>query len=389
MRILVVTSQFPIAGDPLRGRPILQTVRELAKLADVTVASPVAVYPRWARPGSYPFHAPVDGFQPLAGVTTRYIRYPAFPKLSRAINGRSCARALLRQLPDDAYDLVLAYWMYPDAFGALAWAQRHGVPIVSGSRGSDLLVPDWLTRWQTRRAVSGADHLLTVSRQLAEVACREYGAQPERTSVIPNGCDTSLFRPADRAEARAALGVAPDARLVVYVGRLVFDKGLQELVEAAAALARSESKLWVVLIGEGPMRAELQALIAHQQAPVTLAGAAEPSQVARWMAASDLVTLPSYSEGNPNVILEALACGRAVVATRVPGIVAATDADTAVLVEPRNASALQEGLANAFARRWDESSIAARHARSWAQVASETLAECQRVLDSHARAGTH
>ena len=59
MRILVVTSQFPIAGEPNRGRPILQTVHELARLADVRVLSPVATYPRWATPRSYLFRAPL------------------------------------------------------------------------------------------------------------------------------------------------------------------------------------------------------------------------------------------------------------------------------------------------------------------------------------------
>lgn len=387
MRLLVVTSQFPIAGDPLRGRPILQTVRELARIARVDVASPVAVYPQWALPGSYPFHEPEEGYQPLPGVATRYVRYRAFPKLSRAFNGWACTRALLREVPQAGYDLVLGYWMYPDGFGAVGWARRHGLPVVCGTRGSDLLLPDWLTNWQTGRAVRGADRVLTVSRQLAKVAAARYGADPSRIAVITNGCDTSLFRPADRAAARHALAVAADSELIVYVGRLVFDKGLRELVEAAAGLNTTRPRLSVALVGEGPMRAELEQLIAQRRAPVRLVGPADPASVARWMTAANLVSLPSYSEGNPNVVLEALSCGRAVVATRVPGIMEVTAADTAVLVEPRDSSALQLGLDEALNRQWDEPGIAARNSRSWAQVAQETLAECERAIASRGPGG--
>jgi glycosyltransferase involved in cell wall biosynthesis len=166
----------------------------------------------------------------------------------------------------------------------------------------------------------------------------------------------------------------------VYVGRLVFDKGLRELVEAAAGLTGTRPRLSVALVGEGPMRAELEQLIAQRRAPVRLIGPADPASVARWMTAANLVSLPSYSEGNPNVVLEALSCGRAVVATRVPGVIEVTADDTAVLVEPRDSRALQLGLDEALNRSWDEADIASRNSRSWAQVAAETLVECGRVV---------
>lgn len=386
MRILVVTSQFPLAADPLRGRPILQTVRALAELADIEVASPVAMYPRWALPNRYPFHAPDPDYKPLRGVPVRYVPYRAFPGLSRALNGRACARALLRDVPYNGHDVVLAYWMYPDAFGALAWAKARRLPLVCGARGSDLLLPGPMAGSQTRRAVRGADRLLAVSRQLADVAVSRYGADAARVAVIPNGCDTTVFRPADRLAARSALAVAADSELVVYVGRLVAGKGLRELVDAAAALAGTRRRLSVVLVGEGPMRGELETLVAQRHAPVRLVGAADPETVARWMTAANLVTLPSYSEGNPNVVLEALSCGRPLVATQVPGIASLTSDDTAVLVAPRDSQALLRGLDAALERRWDEAGIAARHARSWAQVAGETLAECSRA--AAARPGT-
>ena len=156
-------------------------------------------------------------------------------------------------------------------------------------------------------------------------------------------------------------------------------RALRELVEASAGLARERPALQVVLLGEGPMRAELEQTISRLQAPVRLLGPADPATVARWMAAANVATLPSYSEGNPNVVLEALSCGRPVVAARVPGIVEATSDETSVLVAPRDSHALQLGLDAALTRGWDEPGIAARHSRSWSQVAVETLAVCQQA----------
>lgn len=379
MRILIVTSQFPIAGEPNRGRPVYQTVRALAGMAEVHVLSPIAMYPRWARPRSYLFRAPDPAFA-IDGCPVEYLPYRALPAVSRPFNGVLCARALHPAVERLRPDVVLSYWLYPDAYGALLAAQRAGVPLVAGARGSDIRVRDAISRRLTGRVVREADALLTVSEDLGRLAVRDYGAKAERVHVVPNGCDASIFHPRDRNSARSTLGVPGDARLVVYVGRLVAEKGLRELLEAARQMTPAMPNLRIALVGEGPMRAELAALAAQCGCEVVFAGAQPPDAVARWMAASNLVTLPSYSEGHPNVLVEALACGRGVVATPVGGIPEVVDAASGVLVPPRDAAALAEGLRAGLARDWDETTLAKRFSRSWTTVALETLQACKAVL---------
>lgn len=379
MRILIVTSQFPIAGEPNRGRPVYQTVRALAGMAEVHVLSPIAMYPRWARPRSYLFRAPDPAFA-IDGCPVEYLPYPALPAVSRPFNGVLCARALHPAVERLRPDVVLSYWLYPDAYGALLAAQRAGVPLVAGARGSDIRVRDAISRRLTGRVVREADALLTVSEDLGRLAVRDYGAKAERVHVVPNGCDASIFHPRDRNSARTTLGVPGDARLVVYVGRLVAEKGLRELLEAARQMTPAMPNLRIALVGEGPMRAELAALAAQCGCEVVFAGAQPPDAVARWMAASNLVTLPSYSEGHPNVLVEALACGRGVVATPVGGIPEVVDAASGVLVPPRDAAALAEGLRAGLARDWDETTLAKRFSRNWTTVALETLQACEAVL---------
>ena len=375
MRILVVTSQFPIAGEPNRGRPILQTVRELARLADVRVISPVATYPRWARPRSYLFRAPLP--QQMQDCDTEYVSYPALPMVSRPFNGHLCGMAITEAMAGFAPDVVLSYWLYPDAFGAMRAASRLGIPWVAGARGSDLRVRDAVSRVLTGQVVRRARRLLVVSEDLRRVAIERYGAAPDRTITIPNGCNAAIFHPASRSEARRQLGVDEGARLVVYVGRLVPEKGLRELLEATAMLSQAHSRVELALIGDGPLRDELdQSARRIAGVPVHLPGAMDASMVARWMAASDLVTLPSYSEGHPNVLVEALASGRPVVATHVGGIPEVVDASCGVLVAPRDAHALSVALGQVMDRGWDPDALARRFSRDWSGVARETLQVC-------------
>lgn len=378
LRILVVTSQFPIAGEPGRGRPIHQTVRELSRLADVRILSPVATYPRWARPRTYLFREAVA--QAVEGCDVEYIGYPALPLVSRPLNGHLCDRAIAEPMRRFAPDVVLSYWLYPDAFGAMRAASRLGIPWVAGARGSDIRVRDAVSRRLTRAVVRRAFGLLVVSEDLRRLAIAAYGADPGRTRTVPNGCDAAIFHPADRSQARHALGIRDDAELVLYVGRLVPEKGLRELLAATESLAKARPQLQLALVGDGPMRQELEARAAGVRVPVHLPGALMASDVAGWMAAADLVTLPSYSEGHPNVLVEALACGRPVVATTVGGIPEVVDATCGELVAPRDAGVLAAALARVLDRQWDERALANRFSRDWSQVARETLQACRDAI---------
>lgn len=382
MRILVVTSQFPVAGEPTRGRPIQQTVAELGYLADVRVLSPVARYPRWAMPKSYLFREPDPAYR-VPGCDVAYVTYPALPLLSRPFNGWLCGRALLDQARRFRPEVILAYWLYPDASGALQVAKSLGVPLVAGARGSDIRVRDAISRRLTAPVVRRARRLLVVSADLGRMAVRDYGADPGCVRVIANGCDAATFHRRDRAEARARCAIDPGCELVLYVGRLVAEKGLRELVEAVQGLRGTHPRAELVLVGDGPMRDELETLAANPANRLRLVGAQAPEEVAHWMAACDLLALPSYSEGHPNVLVEALACGRPVVSTPVGGVPEVVDDSCAILVPPRDAAALSAALAGVLERDWDESLLSRRFSRSWGEVANETLAACTEAVAAH------
>ncbi|HJT97412.1 MAG TPA: glycosyltransferase [Rhodanobacteraceae bacterium] len=390
-RIALVTPMLPVAHDPARGRYIHETARALSLIADVRVFFMQPRYPRL--PGLAPrsfLHEAVGDDYTLDGIAVEAFEYPAVPGLSRVTNGVVAGRLLAQRMRAFAPEVAIGYWVYPDGYATAYAARRLGIPCIVGARGSDIHVRDRVNAYMTRGAIAKADLLLTVSKAMRQRAIDAFGADPERTRTIINGFDTSIFHPRPQAEMRAKLGIAPDARVVIYVGRFVETKGLCELLDAFASLAKRDPKLRLALVGDGVMRERLTAMIAEAGLArrVLMPGGFEPAQVAEWIAAADVLTLPSWSEGYPNVIVEAIACGRPVVATDVGGTREIADESSGILVPPRDARALEAALAEALARDWDRDAIAASLARNWSDVAADTLAACEDVIAAHARGET-
>jgi glycosyltransferase involved in cell wall biosynthesis len=386
LRIAVVAPNLPVPHDLARGRYIHATARELAHLAEVRVFLPQARYPRipGLRPRSF-VHGLVGPDYALPGIALESYAYPAMPGVSRATNGLVGAMALKPRLRAFRPDIVLAYWVYPDGFAAVRAAHALGVPCIVGARGSDVHVRKGLLKHLTRRTLAAADGVLTVSQAMRRAVVGDFDTNAHKVACIVNGIDTTVFHPRSQSEARGALGIDPGARLVAYVGRMVASKGLRELMQAFAELAANDARLQLALVGHGVMDDELQALAAASGVAgrVHMPGGMEPPQVAQWLAASDVLALPSWSEGYPNVLVEAIACGRPVVASDVGGAGEIVTAGNGLLVPSRDPEALAAALADAIARDWDHAGMARAMARGWDQVAVETLDACRRVLSAH------
>jgi teichuronic acid biosynthesis glycosyltransferase TuaC len=311
-----------------------------------------------------------------------YLHYPALPIVSRSLNGYNCGRVLVDRLRAFRPDLIIGYNVYPEGFGAVAAARALGIPVVIGALGSDILGKhDYLVSQLTAQTIRKASMVLTVSNELRERAIR-YGIPPRSCITIHNGCDFSIFRPASREAARFELNIDPSAELIVFVGRLVPLKGLRELLEGASILSAARPDLRIVCIGEGPMEKELvrRASDPDLKGRVQIAGSTSPQEIARWLAASNVFCLPSHSEGCPNVVIEALSCGRPVVASKVGGIPELLDSSCGILVPPRDAQQLASGLSQALDREWNQEEIANSFRRSWEEVARETYQACCSTL---------
>jgi glycosyltransferase involved in cell wall biosynthesis len=265
--------------------------------------------------------------------------------------GIAAARRLVREV--DA-TIVHGHWVVPG--GAMAAAAAAGRPLVVSLHGSDVFVAE-------RHAIAGTVARQTFARARWVTACSAdlrdraigLGADAARSSVIPYGVDADGFPRDDgaRARGRELLGVAAGVRLVVALGRFVKKKGFEYLIDAVPALLARHPSLQVVLAGGGDLDAELRAraaaagvadhvrfpgLIAHQSVPLVLA-------------AADVAVVPSIHDdagnvdGLPNVVLEALASGTPVVATRAGGIASVvSDGDNGLQVAERDAAGLAAAI---------------------------------------------
>lgn len=390
-RIALVTPNLPVPHDPARGRYLHETARALSRLAEVRVFFPQIRHPRLPglRPRSYLGGVVGQDFR-LDGIALEPYTYPGIPGLSRATNGLVGARALLPRLRRFAPDLVLAYWVFPDGDAAVRAAGALGVPCVVGARGSDINARSGLGAWLTRRTLRRADAVLTVSRAMRGAVIEGFGVDPAKTTAIVNGIDTAVFHPRDRSDMRQRLGISPDASLLTYVGRLVESKGLCELLEAFAAVRARRPDAVLALVGDGVMRERLRGMVASAglQDHVLMPGGMAHAGVAEWVCASDLLVLPSWSEGYPNVLVEALACGCPVVATDVGGVGEIVGPDSGILVPPRAPDALAQALAQALERDWDHAAISRAMSRGWDEVARETMAVCTSLLAARGRAAS-
>ena len=374
LKIAVVTRYFPSSGEPAQGRSLYETLRIVSRRADVRVFYPNAAYPRIFQPRSRTYSQLDPGFRPPE-VNVSYFSYPALPLISRPLNGWMAARTLLPHVRAFGPDLVFGCFLYPEGFAALKIARSLDVPAATMSIGSDLnRIGDRITLRHTRTVLRQSDGLVTVCEDLRRTAVA-LGAPAGKSRAILNGCDLRVFHPADRAQARERLGIDPNFEVVVYVGRMDLKKGLRELVQAAAELHHRRPRLHCYLVGRGPDRPAVEETIRDCEAGscVHLIPGCAFDEVAAWMTAADVFTLPSYMEGCPNVVLEALACGRPVVATRVGGIPEIVSEACGSLVPPQDSASLAQSLGAVLDRPWNATDLSAHNSRSWDAPASELM----------------
>ena len=246
-----------------------------------------------------------------AGVDTHFLggrSVVSFPKVLRRLT------ALFRaQRPE----LVQTFLFHANFVGALA-ARRAGVPkVVWGIR-----VAEREHRWHLRLArwTSGrVDRHVCVSQAVAEFS-HIHGKLPrERLAVIPNGVDLKRFAQAPAADL-TALGVPQGQSVLVFIGRLDAQKGLPWLLKAAPYLLERAPRHDLLIVGEGKQRDTLHKLCVRLNIAERVHFAGWRDDIPNILAASDLLVLPSRWEGMPNVLLEAMAAGKPVVATDAEGV---------------------------------------------------------------------
>jgi glycosyltransferase involved in cell wall biosynthesis len=343
MRILAVTNLFPNPLQPRRGTFNLQQFRALAASHDVRVIAPISW--TWEYFVSQTESMPQGRRVVRDGMTVDHPHYLYTPKIFRGMYGhfflRSIRASFHAAVEAMRPDVVLGCWAYPDGWAAARLAREAGLPIAIKVHGSDLLTAGAGSPRErgAAEALCAADAVVAVSADLAARAAA-LGVPSERIHLIRNGIDTDRFRAGDRDEARTALGIEGQEPIVLFVGNLIPVKGPDLFLQAFARLVQCRPRIRCVLVGHGPMESSLRRMAADLgiEEQVRFAGSRPHEELPLWYRAAHCLIVPSRSEGVPNVLLEATACGTPWVATRVGGVLEV--APTSMTVPPEDPAAL-------------------------------------------------
>jgi glycosyltransferase involved in cell wall biosynthesis len=251
-------------------------------------------------------------------------------------------REIRSQIRERAIDVVHAHGYKADLYAYIA-ARRERKPVVATCHnwrevGSALRVYNRLDRMALKRF----DAIAAVSDAVAG-KLRLAGVPAGRIRTVPNGIDARAFEEA--AAGGPAAGSSLNSPVIGVVGRLDLQKGFEHLFEAVRGLRESHRGLKVVIVGEGPDRAEIEAMVRKLglEDQVTLVG--QRSDMPAVYAGMDIFVLPSLNEGLPMTVLEAMAASRPVVATRVGAIPKVVeDGQTGLLVEPGDVFGLRGAI---------------------------------------------
>ena len=345
LRILTFSTLFPSSLRPGHGIFVETRLRELVSSGKVEarVVAPVPWFfstnPRF---GEYARMARVPRREHRNGFDVQHPRYCLPPKVGMSMAPLTLAlgaRPAIQILLDEGYDFDVmdAHYYYPDGVAAALLARHFNKPFTVTARGSDInliadhAIPRRFIRWASQRASAS----IGVSAALTQ-AMLQMGVPAPSLLTLPNGVDLDRFQIHPQKSARAGLGW-PDQPTLLIVGNLLENKGHHIAIRALVNLPAFR----LVIAGEGPKRSALESLVQRTNtgSRVQFLGQVEQDQLARYYSAADILVLPSSLEGWPNVLLESMACGTPVVATRVGGIPEIVKSDDAGRLLPERTAA--------------------------------------------------
>lgn len=351
IRLLTFSTLYPSSVRPGHGIFVETRLRELVSSGEVEsrVIAPVpwffSTHPKF---GEYARMARSPQRETRHGLDVHYPRYALLPKVGMNIAPMTLAlgaRRAVQNLLDEGYDfdVIDAHYYYPDGVAAALLARHFKKPFTVTARGSDInliasypIPRKWMC-WASKRAAAS----IGVSGALTE-AMRKLGMPTPSLHTMPNGVDLNLFRIHPQAGARSELGW-PHCPTLLSVGNLVENKGHHIAIESLAQLPDFR----LVISGEGPERQALEQLGSQLgvSSRLVFLGRVDQARLAICYSAADILVLPSSREGWPNVLLESIACGTPVVATRVGGIPEIVNSPQAGrIISARTASSLVEGV---------------------------------------------
>ncbi len=378
MRVLVVSSMFPNRQLPNLGIWVKEQTDLLSKHNPVSVVSPTPYVPntRLFRKSRWFIHlqsyTEIPEREKICNTTVFHPRFFALRISDRSrlniFGVASLIQVLLYLFSIVIFlirnrdhirktEIIHAYGIIPDGFCAVILSKFVKKPVVLTILGGELYnnIQKLFLRGIMSYTLGKSSHIICVSEMLKDTALGVRGRINDRISVIPNGVNTTLFRPLPLKKIRRKLGLPLDKKIILSVGNLSPLKGHKYLIEATRLVLKKRQDITIVIVGSGVKEGKLKQLAVRLGLAETIifVGQKKHEEVPAWMNTCNLFVLPSIKESFGVVIIEAMACGKPVVASRVGGVpeIISRD-DLGILVEPANPESLSKAILSALERKW-------------------------------------
>ncbi len=386
---LIITNLFPNPVEPARGIFVWQETHRLRERYDLKVMAPLPWVPSSLREIRKFAHHAAPLREEREGIEVHHPRHIVIPRYFRFLYGPLLYLALLplmRQLTKERRpDFIIGHYAFPDGYAAVKLGKKLGIPVLVKARGSDinLFTRSWLRRRLTLWTLRKAQQVVAVSQALKDKMI-SLGIDGDKVAVVRNGLDGTRFRKMDKSECRAKLELEQEPYTFLFIGYLRDIKGVLCMLQAFRAIPVMERmKARLVIIGEGELQDEVALRIKRfgMSGQVRLHPPVPHSEVPEWMGACDCLLLPSLMEGYPNVLVEALASNRPVIASRVGGIPEiVVDGHTGKLIPPEDPWRLTDAMMEMMNGFEFNEAAAAASGRGWDSVATEMSELIQGML---------
>jgi glycosyltransferase involved in cell wall biosynthesis len=251
-----------------------------------------------------------------------------------------------------AYQVVHAHYVFPSGYFGLFFKRLYKSRLVVTAHGGDLDKMAKKGPWffkMTKTILHKADHVIAVGEGLYQQIVTDFSVNPDKVSVISMGVNRQIFKPLDRQAAKGQCGLASDTKTILFVGNIIEQKGLLDLIEAMVIIHHSRQNIQLMLIGpekdaefKHTLEGKITAGQLHHQ--VQFLGIKDQSDIALWLNAAECLVLPSHIEGFGLAALEAMACGTPVIGTDVGGLKHLLSQEAGLLVPARHPAELAKSI---------------------------------------------
>lgn len=348
-KILVLSHMYPTKSNPVYGLFVHDQIKELQRQGcEIRVIKPVplAPFPLPYMSRKWWEYAETETEALLDGVQVYYPRYLLLPRdilfdFSGFLVYRGIRKLVARLSSQFKFDIIHAHVALPAGYAGLVLKKSYrNCKLVVTIHGQDLLltVNRFLGFKFIKRVFAAADRIITVSSRLKRETEQRLGFE-EKTIVISNGISPEKIERAKEDSSNLGRCVESAGDLVISVSNLIASKGIDLNIKAIAKLADSYPSLSYLVVGEGPEKQKLEKLVAKLNLGerIVFTGQLPHGEALKKVAGADVFSLPSWKEGFGVVYLEAMACGKPVIACRGEGIEdVIEDGVNGILVEPKD-----------------------------------------------------